>query len=204
MTRPDGSVSLPCGADVNELSDQVVGRLPARDAEHQAACPYCRATIAELRTLWSPLHALADEDVAAPKELVARVLEQILELDIDGGRAVIAADRGDTSIGVQVIATIARKAADSVSGTLLAFSRARADVQVGAAGRSVVVQVEIVAALGMSLPMLSAQIQRTVRDHVAALTGLSVVAVDVSMVEVAGGRPAINSSVKRRANPREQ
>jgi uncharacterized alkaline shock family protein YloU len=52
--------------------------------------------------------------------------------------------------------------------------------------------------------MLSAQIQRTVRDHVAALTALSVVAVDVSMVEVAGGRPAINSSVKRRANPREQ
>ncbi|MBA2553404.1 MAG: Asp23/Gls24 family envelope stress response protein [Geodermatophilaceae bacterium] len=187
MTPPQESSSLPCGTDVDELTVQVVERTPPLDPEHQAGCPYCRAALAELSVLWSPVHALAEEDVVAPTDLVQRVLDEIQELDYTGGRAVIAAVDGDTAIAVRVVAVIARKAADSVDGTLLAMSRVSAGVEVGAVGRSVVVQLDLIAALGVHLPALSTQIQRTVRDHVAALTGLSVVAVDVSVVEVAEG-----------------
>ncbi|MEJ7704970.1 MAG: Asp23/Gls24 family envelope stress response protein [Geodermatophilaceae bacterium] len=189
MTPPQESSSLPCGTDVDELTVQVVERTPPLDPEHQAGCPYCRAALAELSVLWSPVHALAEEDVVAPTDLVQRVLDEIQEMDYTGGRAVIAAVDGDTAIAVRVVAVIARKAADSVDGTLLAMSRVSAGVEVGAVGRSVVAQLDLIAALGVHLPALSTQIQRTVRDHVAALTGLSVVAVDVSVVEVAEGIP---------------
>ncbi len=187
MTRPDQPSLLPCGAEVEELTMQVVERTPALDPEHQAGCPYCRAALAELRAIWSPVHALAEEAVAAPTDLVQRVLDEIQELDYTGGRAVLAGADGDTAIAVRVVAVIARKAADSVNGTLLAMSRVSAGVEVGAVGRSVVVQLDLVAALGVHLPSLSLQIQRTVREHVVALTGLSVVAVDVTVVEVAEG-----------------
>lgn len=189
MTPPQESSSLPCGTDVDELTVQVVERTPPLDPEHQAGCPYCRAALGELSVLWSQVHALAEEDVVAPTDLVQRVLDEIQELDYTGGRAVIAAVDGDTAIAVRVVAVIARKAADSVDGTLLAMSRVSAGVEVGAVGRSVVVQLDLIAALGVHLPALSTQIQRTVRDHVAALTGLSVVAVDVSVVDVAEGIP---------------
>lgn len=189
MTPPEKHATLPCGADLGELTVQVVERTPPLNPEHQAGCAYCRAALAELRDLWSPVHALAEEAVPAPPDLVERVLDQIQELDYSGGRAVIPSSAGDTTIAVRVVAVIARKAAYSVNGTLLAMSRARSEVEVGVVGRSVVVQLDLVAALGVHLPSLSAQIQRAVRDHVAALTGLSVVAVDVSMVEVAEGTP---------------
>lgn len=187
MTRPARPTSLPCGTDLDALTVQVVERRPPPDPVHQAECPYCRAAIAELRTLWSPVHALAEEEVSAPADLVTRVLDQIQELDYTGGRSVIAGEQGDTAIAVRVIAAIARKAADGVDGTLLAISRARSAVEVGAVGRSVVVQLDLVAALDVHLPSLGAQIQRAVSEHVAALTGLTVVAVDVTVAEVAEG-----------------
>lgn len=187
MTPPAPAGALPCGADLEELTAQVVERTAPIDPEHQAGCPYCRAAIAELRSLWSPVHALAEEEITPPADLVERVLDQIHELDYSGGRAVITADDGDTTIAVRVVAVIARKAADGVNGTLLAMSRASAAVEVGAIGRSVVVRLDLIAALGVHLPSLSAQIRRAVQEHVAVLTGLSVVAVDVSVVEVAEG-----------------
>lgn len=181
--------ALPCGADLDDLTVQVVERMTPADPDHQARCPYCRAALAELRTLWSPLHALAHEQVAVPEGLVERVLGHIHDLDYSGGQAVLGSADGATMIAVRVVAVIARKAADSVPGTLLAVSRASAAVDVGAVGRSVVVQLDLVAALGIHLPSLSARIQRAVREHVAILTGLTVVAVDVTVAEVAEGIP---------------
>jgi len=187
MTPPDRPTTLPCGTELDELTVQVVERRSPRDPEHQAGCPFCRPALAELRALWSPLHALAEEEVMAPAGLVERVLGQIQELDYTGGRAIIATTDGETAIGVRVVAVIARRAADSVNGALLVMSRASTGVEVGAVGRSIVVQLDLIAALGMHLPTLSAQIQRAVREHVTALTGLTVLAVDVSVVEVTEG-----------------
>lgn len=187
MTQPDRRALLPCGADLEQLTLQVVERTPPADPEHQLTCTYCRAALAELQELWSPVHALVDEQVSAPPDLVQRVLTQIQDLDPTGGWAVIPGDEGDTAIAVRVIAVVARKAADSVDGTLLAMTQATAGVEVGAVGRSIVVRLDLIAALGLHLPSLSAQIQHIVAQHVSALTGLSVVAVDVSVVEVAEG-----------------
>lgn len=185
MTDPDLPTRLPCGAELDELTTQAMERTRPADPLHQASCTHCRAALAELHVLWAPVHVLADTDVPPPTDLVARVLDEIQDLDYSGGRAVLRTDDGDTAIAVRVVALIARRAADSVDGTLLALSRARSDVGVGAVGRSVVVQLELVAAMHVSLPLLSARIRSVVRSHVTALTGLSVVAVDVTVVEVA-------------------
>lgn len=187
MISPERSPSLPCGTDLEELTIQVVERTPPTDPEHQAGCTYCRATLAELGALWSPMHDVVDEEVAAPGDLVARVMQEIQEVDYTGARAVIRAADGTTSIGGQVVAVIARKAADSVEGTLLTMTRATAGVEVGAVGRSVVLRLDLVVELGLHLPTLNRQIQRTVGEHVSALTGVTVVAVDVSVVDVAEG-----------------
>nr|MBA3418253.1 Asp23/Gls24 family envelope stress response protein [Geodermatophilaceae bacterium] len=48
MTPPAPAGALPCGADLEELTAQVVERTAPIDPEHQAGCPYCRAAIAEL------------------------------------------------------------------------------------------------------------------------------------------------------------
>lgn len=187
MTQPDREATLPCGTDLDDLTLQVVERTPPVDPEHQASCTHCRAALAELRELWSPVHALVDEPVTAPADLVRRVLDQIQELDATGGWAVIPATDGETAIAVRVIAVLARKAADSVDGTLLAMTRVSGGVEVGAVGRSIVIRLDLVAALGLHLPNLSAQIQHAVTVQVSALTGLRVVAVDVSVVDVAEG-----------------
>lgn len=187
MIQPEHRALLPCGTELEALTIQVVERTPPDDPEHQVGCPFCRAALAELHELWSPVHALVEEEVSAPPDLVQRVLAQIEDLDHTGGWAVIPADAGDTAIAVRVIAVVARKAAHRVNGTLLAMTRASAGVEVGAVGRSIVIRLDLVAALGLHLPSLSAQIQRTVAEHVSALTGLRVVAVDVSIVDVAEG-----------------
>lgn len=183
MTQPDQR-ALPCGADLDALTMQVVERTPPLDPEHQSTCTHCRAALAELLALWSPVHALVDERVSAPRDLVERVLAQIQDLDHSGSWAVIPGAGGDTAIGVRVIAVVARRAAHTVDGTLLAMTRASTGVEVGAVGRSIVVRLDLIAAMGLHLPTLSAQIQQTVAQHVSALTGLNVVAVDVSVVEV--------------------
>lgn len=187
MTTPDRRTPLPCGADLDDLTLQVLERTPPVDPEHQATCTHCRAALAELRELWTPVHALVDEPVAAPPDLVRRVLDQIQELDATGSWAVIPGSGGDTAIAVRVIAVLARKAADGIDGTLLAMTRVSGGVEVGAVGRSIVIRLDLVAALGLHLPNLSAQIQHAVTVQVSALTGLRVVAVDVSVVDVAEG-----------------
>lgn len=185
---------LPCGVPLDRLTDQVVERTPPPDPEHQADCQYCRAALAELRQLWSPLLALADEEVQAPPGLVERVMADVRALDSTGARAVLPGERGTTSIAVEVIAVIARKAADGVPGTLLAMTGLEDGVDVGAVGRSLVIRLDLVAAWGTDLLVLSQQIRRVVREHVAALTGLTVVAVDIEVVEVVdaegGSEPA--------------
>ena len=61
------SATLPCGADVDLLFEQVAdGRAADLDA-HQRECVHCRAAIAEFTAVWSPVTALAASPVPAPR-----------------------------------------------------------------------------------------------------------------------------------------
>jgi hypothetical protein len=71
------AVTLPCGAEVDLLLEQVAdGRAADRDA-HQRDCVHCRASIAEFTLLWVPVAETAATPVPAPPGLTAAVMSQI-------------------------------------------------------------------------------------------------------------------------------
>ena len=61
------AVTLPCGADVDPLLEQVAdGRAADLDA-HQRDCVHCQAAIAEFTALWAPVAETAARPVPAPR-----------------------------------------------------------------------------------------------------------------------------------------
>ena len=59
------AVTLPCGAEIDPLLEQVAdGRAADRDA-HQRDCVHCQAAIAEFTALWAPVAETAATPVPA-------------------------------------------------------------------------------------------------------------------------------------------
>ena len=69
---------LPCGADVDDLLDQVAAGRTTIHIRHQAECPSCQAALAELATLWSPVADLVSAPIHTPDGLPAAVMRHIL------------------------------------------------------------------------------------------------------------------------------
>jgi hypothetical protein len=70
---------LPCGADPAALVAQVADRLQPGPAvrEHQAGCPHCTATLAQLERLWVLVGELAAERVTAPAAVDAVIMGRV-------------------------------------------------------------------------------------------------------------------------------
>jgi cell envelope-related Asp23 family protein len=176
---------LPCGTALDGLLEQVADRRASADPDHQQQCPHCRAALAELRTLWEPVHALAVQPLPAPPGLLAQVMDQVHLLVRDGWHAVLADHRGVTRIAVWTIARIACRAA-ALPGVVFVVGTARPGPSggVGAAGRSVVVHLDAIATYGEDLVTLGRRIRVSVSAQVQALTGCTVVEVNVRFVDV--------------------
>lgn len=81
-TGPSGPPSgnggrLPCGVLVEDLLSQVADAAPPADPGHQRGCPHCRATLAQLDDLWSPVRQVTAETVQAPPGLLQAVMTQV-------------------------------------------------------------------------------------------------------------------------------
>lgn len=171
---------LPCGARVDELLDQVAEGRPPRDPAHQARCPHCRAALAHLTEVWAPVQDLAQEEVRAPADLLQTVMAGVRELARDGWSAVLDGTDGRTRIAARVVGAVARLAAESVPHVSQALGGGR----VGAAGARVVVDVQVVVDHGAPIPAVAARVREQVVRHLAAQTGLTATAVDVTVVDV--------------------
>ncbi len=195
-----GEDRLPCGVAVDDLFDQIADRHAPRDPEHQAHCPHCNATLAELLQLWSPLQALAAEHVQAPPGLVTKVMRQVRALGSSVGYGLLQTERGVTRVAASVLAAVARLEAQSVPGVALALGPGRAlsgasaaDVagpdaastsRVGVAGTSTVIDLDIAVRTGASIPELAARVRTAVRHGVAAITGVQVRNVNINVIDV--------------------
>jgi uncharacterized alkaline shock family protein YloU len=190
---------LPCGADIDDLFEQVADRRPPKNPQHQQSCPHCRAALAEISTLWEPVHALAAERIIAPPGLVSRVMTRVRALARDAWHGVLAGDRGVTRISAGVVGAVARLAAARVPGVGLAIARGRmatseyeaaqedagAASRVGVAGGRTVLELDIVVEYGTDARVLADRVRRAVTRDVAALTGLTVEAVDITVADIA-------------------
>lgn len=199
---------LPCGVVFDDLLEQVADDRAPNDAAHQANCPHCRATLAELTDVWAPVRDLTESDSEPPESLTTSVMQRVVAIATHGWHAVVTEPLGVTRIAAWVVAVVARRAAERVDGVGLvrgrisppaaaiaqvraAFDRAQPTqgqrnqaAGIGVAGRRVVVTIDITAEPGYPLPALAGQIRRSVIEHVSALAGLDVVEVDVRVVDL--------------------
>lgn len=203
-TPVDGD-QLPCGTFVDDLLEQVADRRPASDPAHQAGCVHCRAALAELAELWAPVHHAATERVRMPAGLLDRVMSAVRDLAANSWYAVIDSGQGLTRIAAWVIAAVARLAAGRVPGVSYATSRAGGQATsgsrllagrrsgpehgVGVAGHRAAINLELVAELGPELPALADRVRAQVHRDVAAMTGLDVVEINITVADLDDSGP---------------
>jgi hypothetical protein len=110
------AVTLPCGADVDALLEQVAdGHGADRDA-HQRDCVHCQAALAEFAALWAPVIDTAARPVPAPPGLTAAVMSQIQVLVRDVWYTLQTTDLGVIRIAARIVAALARDSARMVPG----------------------------------------------------------------------------------------
>jgi len=195
------AVTLPCGAEIDPLLEQVAdGRAADRDA-HQRDCVHCQAAIAEFTALWAPVADTAATPVPAPPGLTAAVMTQIRVLIRDVWYTLQVTEHGVIRIAARVVAALARDSARMVPGVRVALGRStdstiavpaeratfqhrHPDAAVGVLGRTAVVDLAVAVTYGDPVHEIARDIQQHViaalRDHI----GLNTVAVNVIVDDV--------------------
>jgi len=205
--------TLRCGADPQQLLDQVVERGSAPDDGHQASCPHCLAALAEFDRLWNPMRAVAADRPSAPPGMLDAVLSSIRGVSEDTEFGRVETGFGHTRISGRVVAAIARHHAARVPGVRVALGKLaaagrrdidRADdfpessvhaaqvadmprqpqVSVGVAGASTAVEVVLAADYGVDLALLGERVRAAVSAGIRTDTGLEPVAVSVVVDDV--------------------
>jgi uncharacterized alkaline shock family protein YloU len=199
------SQQLACGAEVDELLEQVADGDADRLNSHQRSCPHCQAAIAEFRALWAPVQEYARQPVRLPQRLRASVLKQVDRLVHDVWYTLQLTDTGTIRVAARVVATIARDAASRVPGVRVALGRstesriaqlvARATsghlhphAAVGVLGRTAVIDLALAVSYGEPVHEVALQVQRRVIAELKESIGLQSVTVNVTVDDVSPKR----------------
>ncbi len=207
-TGPSGPPSgnggrLPCGVLVEDLLSQVADAAPPADPGHQRGCPHCRATLAQLDDLWSPVRQVTAETVQAPPGLLQAVMTQVGSCPGTAGRpccstrrAAPASPRGSwaPSTGWPPSRYRASRSPWEEGGSPRRPTRrptapgSRGERWIGHGRRSVrthvVVDVQIAVDYGASMHRVAEQVRERIAQHIAVQTGLTATEVHVVVVDV--------------------
>jgi uncharacterized alkaline shock family protein YloU len=195
------TATLPCGAEVDLLLEQVADGRAAGLEAHQRECVHCQAALRELAALWDPVTALAAVPVPAPPGLTASVMSQIRVLVRDVWYTLQTTNLGTIRIAARIVAALARDTARMVPGVRVALGRStnsklaglaesatfqhrHPHAAVGVLGRTAVVDLAVAVTYGTPVHEVAREIQQhviaTLRDHI----GLQAVAVNVTVDDV--------------------
>jgi uncharacterized alkaline shock family protein YloU len=195
------TATLPCGAEVDLLLEQVADGRAAGLEAHQRECVHCQAALRELAALWGPVTALAEAPVPAPPGLTASVMSQIRVLVRDVWYTLQTTNLGTIRIAARIVAALARDTARMVPGVRVALGRStnsklaglaesatfqhrHPHAAVGVLGRTAVVDLAVAVTYGTPVHEVAREIQQhviaTLRDHI----GLQAVAVNVTVDDV--------------------
>ena len=195
------AVTLPCGADVDPLLEQVAdGHASDRDA-HQRDCVHCQAAIAEFAALWAPVTEAAASPVPAPPGLTAAVMSQIRVLVRDVWYTPQTTDLGFIRIAARIVAALARDSARMVPGVRVALGRSthgkiaaiteratfahhHPHAAVGVLGRTAVVDLAVAVTYGDPVHELARRIQQRVIAALRAQIGLQAVVINVTIADI--------------------
>jgi uncharacterized alkaline shock family protein YloU len=198
------AVTLPCGADVDPLLEQVAdGQAADRDA-HQRDCVHCQAAIAEFAVLWAPVAETAASPVPAPPDLTAAVMSQIRVLVRDVWYTLQITNLGVIRIAARIVAALARDTARTVPGVRVAFGRSthreivaltehatfghrHPHAAVGVLGSTAVVDLAVAVTYGDPVHEVARDIQQRVIATLRDQVGLQTVAVNVTVDDIFTG-----------------
>jgi uncharacterized alkaline shock family protein YloU len=207
---PDGNLAarhllnaatLPCGADVDLLLEQVAeGRGADRDA-HQRHCVHCQAALGELTVLWGPVADLAVAPVAAPPGLAAAVMSQVRGLVRDVWYTLEVTEIGVVRIAARIIAALARDSAAMIPGVRVALGRSTQQktaelaeqaslrhrhphAAIGVLGRTAVVDLAVAVTYNDPVHEVARDIQRHVTATLREQVGLRSVTVNVTVDDI--------------------
>jgi uncharacterized alkaline shock family protein YloU len=198
------AVTLPCGAEVDSLLEQVADGHPGDLDAHQLDCVHCRAAIAEFAELWAPVAEKAVTPVPAPPGLTAAVMRQIRALVSDVWYTLQATDLGTIRIAARIVATVARDSARMVPGVRVALGRSthgklaalaeqatfghrHPDAAVGVLGRTAVIDLAVAVSYGDPVHEVARDIQQHVITALRRTIGLQTVVVNVTIDDVLDG-----------------
>jgi uncharacterized alkaline shock family protein YloU len=198
------AVTLPCGAEVDSLLEQVADGNAGDLGAHQRDCVHCRAAIAEFAELWTPVAKTAATTVPAPPGLTAAVMRQIRALVSDVWYTLQATDLGTIRIAARIVATVARDSARMVPGVRVALGRSthgklaalaeqatlghrHPDAAVGVLGRTAVVDLAVAVSYGDPVHEVARDVQQRVITALRHTIGLQTVVVNVIVDDVLDG-----------------
>lgn len=198
---PDTDQTLPCGADVDELLEQVAAGHGADLSEHQRGCVHCQAALGELRSFWAPAAAAAADPVAVPAGLVTSIMDAVRHRTQNVWFTFEHTDGGAIRIAARIVAVIARDTARRVPGVRVVLgrtseSRVAALVEkatlghrhphsaVGVLGRTAAVELAVAVTYGEPAPDVARQIQTDVITALRRDIGLVGVKVNVVVDDV--------------------
>jgi uncharacterized alkaline shock family protein YloU len=195
------AITLPCGAEVDPLLEQVAdGHAVDLDA-HQRECVHCQAAIAEFTALWTPVTETAATPVPVPPGLTAAVMSQIRVLVRDVWYTLQTTELGAIRIAARIIAALARDSARTVPGVRVALGRStyskmaalaeqatfkhrHPHAAVGVLGRTAIVDLAVAVSYGDPVHDVARDIQRRVITTLREDIGLKTVVVNVIVDDV--------------------
>ena len=198
-----GAATLPCGADVDLLLEQVADGRSADRGPHQQRCVHCQAALNEFTALWAPVAELAAAPVPAPPGLAAAVMSQIRHLVHDIWYTLEITDSGTIQIAARIVAALARDCARMIPGVRVAFGRStqgtiaalaekatlghrHPHAAVGVLGRTAVVDLAVAVTYDDPAHQVAQDIQRQVIATLRDQVGLQSVKVNVTVDDILG------------------
>jgi uncharacterized alkaline shock family protein YloU len=195
------AATLPCGADVDLLLEQVAEGHPSDLDAHQRECVHCQAAITEFAALWAPVRELAAMPVPAPPGLTAAVMSQVRALVRDVWYTLQVTDLGAIRIAARIVAALARDSARMAPGVRVALGRSthsplpalaehstfrhrHPHAAVGVLGRTAVVDLAVAVTYGDPVHEVARGIQQHVIAALRDSLGLQTVAVNVTVDDV--------------------
>jgi uncharacterized alkaline shock family protein YloU len=194
------AATLPCGADVDLLLEQVAaGKAADRDA-HKRQCVHCQAALGEFTAVWAPVTELAATPVAIPPGLAAIVMSQLRSLVRGVPYTLQRTEIGAIRIAASVVVALARDSARMVPGVRLALGRSTQGLlaavaerataarhhpdTAGVLGGTAVVDLAVTVTYGDPVQDIARDIQRHVTAALRDQTGLRNVAVNVTIDDI--------------------
>jgi uncharacterized alkaline shock family protein YloU len=192
---------LACGADVDQLLEQVADGNAEKLTSHQQHCPHCQAAIGEFTLLWAPVRELAATPVPTPADLTAAVMDRIRRLVNDVWYTLNVTDQGAIRIAARVVANLARDTARLVPGVRVALGRStqaklarlvekttlrhrHPHSAVGVLGRTAVVDLALAVQYGPPIHDIAHEVQQRVIAALQDSVGLQDVTINIHVDDV--------------------